>query len=150
MRINFCIPQVNEVVDRLGLGPNGTTQLWHTQNILRRMLKYMPMKTGMFSTKQTVISTAHTIETKAPQAYYLYYGVRMVNSKTGNGPAYIPGVGYRWPKGATLSPTNTPLNYTKTFHPLAGPFWDQRLIAAEGDLIASELEQYIKMQGAKK
>ena len=36
---------------------------------------------------------------------YLFYGKVMVNSKTGKGPALIPGVGYRFPKDSTLMPT---------------------------------------------
>lgn len=142
MIINFVVPSANEIAQQLGL--NGQTQMWFTQNVFRRMLKYMPMETGMFSTKQTQVVNDHTIETKAPQAYYLYYGNRMVNSKTGKGPRWIPGVGYRWPKGATLVATQQPLNYTTTFHPLAGPYWDERLMAAEGDIIAKELEEYLK------
>ena len=35
-------------------------------------------------------------------ARYLYYGVKMVDSITGKGPALIPDVGYRFRKGAKL------------------------------------------------
>ena len=59
----------------------------------------------------------------APYANYLYRGVRMVNSKTGKGPRYIPEVGYRWPKGAVLRPTNEPLNISTAVHPDATSHW---------------------------
>lgn len=140
------IPSANELTSRLRIDPNGLTQRWHTQNILRHMIKFMPMVSGAF-TKQAVIASTTKIQITAPQAYYLYYGKRMVNSKTGKGPRYIPGVGYRWPRGATLVPTNDPLNYTKTFHPLAGPFWDERMVAAEGDQIAAELQAFVNLRG---
>ena len=105
-------------------------------------MKYMPMVTGTL-TKTMVIQSSTKIVVDAPQAKYLYYGNRMVNSKTGKGPRWIPGVGYRWPKGATLRPTTTPLNYTTTFHPLAGPYWDRRLLENEKDQIIAELKAYI-------
>lgn len=148
MIIWLNIPSVQQVIAQTGIGPDGPTQRWHTQNVLRHMIKYMPMLTGAL-TKMTVIASSTQIETTAPQAYYLYYGKRMVNSRTGKGPRYIPGVGYRWPRGATLVPTTQPLNYTKTFHPLAGPFWDQRMVAAEGDQIAKELQAFIAMRAQK-
>ena len=144
--IRIQIPSVDEVVKELGIDPNGRAQLFHTQNIYRHMLPYMPMETGMFSTKLTAVTSNTTITAHGPYAQYLYYGNRMVNSKTGNGPRYIPGVGYRWPRGATLVPTSDPLNYTTTFHPLAGPYWDKRMLAAESDAIAQELKDYIRSQ----
>lgn len=149
MKIYMKIPSADELVQRLGIGPDGDAQIFHTNNILRRMQKYMPMKTGVFSTAQTRAADSHTIETTAPQAWYLYYGRRMVNEATGRGPRYIKGVGWRWPKGAKLMATDDPLNYTTTFHPLAGPYWDRRLVAAEGDAIARELHNYIRFRSAK-
>lgn len=146
MTIYLRIPEVDEVVKKLGIGKDGRAQLFHTQNVYRHMLPYMPMETGMLSTKLTAVASSTSIVTNAPYANYVYYGNRMVNSKTGKGPRYIPGVGYRWSRGATLVPTDTPLNYTTTFHPLAGPFWDKRMAAAEGDKIAKELEDFIRSQ----
>ena len=144
MIVHVKIPSVDEVIRDLGIGPTGRAQIFHTQNVYRHMLPYMPMETGMFSTKLTAVTSTTTITSHGPYARYLYYGNRMVNSKTGKGPRYIPGVGYRWPRGASLVPTSDPLNYTTTFHPLAGPFWDQRMVAAEGDVIAKELKDYIR------
>lgn len=143
MKIYFNVPEIVEVVKRLGIDKGGAAQRFHTNNVLRRMIKYMPMETGAM-TKTTVIQSDTKIVTETPYAFYVYYGNRMVNAKTGKGPRWIPGVGWRWPKGATLVATSQPLNYTKTFHPLAGPYWDRRLAQAEGQVIAKELERYIK------
>lgn len=140
---------MEELKSQLGIDKDGRAQRFHTSNVLRRMQKYMPMQTGMFASKQTVVSSSTTITTTAPQAYYLYYGKRMVDSKTGKGPRKIPHIGYRWNKGATLVPTSQPLNYTKTFNPLAGPYWDRRLMAAEGDIIAQELKDFVLMTAGK-
>jgi len=58
-----------------------------------------------------------------PYARYLYYGKAMKNAVTGKGPMYIPEVGYRWPKGATLIPTDRNLVFTTSVHPQAQAHW---------------------------
>lgn len=125
--------------------PGGAAQCFHTSNVMRRMVKYMPMQTGALiklMQVQTVISTGKIV-VQAPQAKYLYYGKVMVNAKTGKGPGYIPNIGYRYRKGTKLRATTRPLKYTTTKHPLAGPFWDRRMWAAEGEAAKAELEAYI-------
>lgn len=149
MKIRIVIPDQNTIAAKLGVNKSGIAQLFHTTNVLRHMQKYMPMQTGMFSTKQTIITSPTTITTRAVQAYYLYYGKRMVNAKTGKGAFYIPGVGWRHKKGAVLVATNEDLHYTRTFHPLAGAFWDRRMMAAEGDVVAAELKAFIERTAKK-
>lgn len=144
MRVYFTVPEVVEVVKRLGIDKTGDAQRFHTNNVMRRMMKYMPMDSAGVLTKATVIQSDTVIVTETDYAAYVYYGNRMVNSKTGKGPRWIPGVGWRWPARATLVATTEPLNYTKTFNALAGPFWDRRLAEAEGEVIARELENYIR------
>ena len=146
MRIRIELEPVTAVVNRLGLAPNGRAQKFHTNNVMRRMAKYMPYRTGAtikLMIAQTDISRPEII-VPGPYAQYLYYGKRMVNAKTGKGPAMIPGVGLRFPRGSQLKVTDIPLEYTVTKNPQAGPFWDQRLAAAEGDILARELEDFIK------
>lgn len=58
-----------------------------------------------------------------PYARYQYYGKVMVNAATGRGPALIPNVGYRYPKGARLKPTNRNLDIKTTVHKNARAFW---------------------------
>ena len=57
------------------------------------------------------------IVTDNPQARYLYYGM----SKSGKS-----------------------LNYTHTKNPLAGPRWDEAVMAAEGDAMAADLARYMR------
>lgn len=143
MKITIYIPEADQLIKTLGIDPNGPAQRFHTQNIMRRMVKYMPNVTGTLI-KTMVIQSSTKIVVDAPQAKYLYYGNRMVNSKTGKGPMWIPKIpGYRWPKGAKLVPTTTPLKYNTTHNPLAGPYWDRRLLENEKDQIIAELEAYI-------
>lgn len=89
---------------------------------------FVPFLTGSLNTRTRV--DGNTIIYPGPYARYLYYGVRMVNAATGKGPMHFIDEGgnevIRYPKGATLRPTNEPLNYTTDFHKDAGPRWFER------------------------
>lgn len=82
---------------------------------------YVPFLTG--SLVQRTHLDGDTIVYPGPYARYLYYGKRMVDSQTGRGPYYIPGVGYRFRKGATLVATNDDLHFNKAGHPQATSHW---------------------------
>jgi hypothetical protein len=84
----------------------------------------MPKQSGNLSTKLKIIKSPTEIEVLGPYARYQYYG------KVMEGPA---------PRIVT----DRDLQYDTSKHPLAGPFWDRRLMAAEGDAIASDVEEYV-------
>lgn len=62
-----------------------------------------------------------------PYARYLYYGVKMVNRKTGKGPMhFVDKMGNEvimFPKGSKLKPTSIPLDIKKSVHPQATSHW---------------------------
>ena len=123
--------------------------MFHTQNVLRRIKRYMPFLTGA-TYKITVLQTnirEPYIVTDVPYGKYLYHGKAMVDSKTGMGPCNIPGVGYRYRKGAVLKPTSRPLKYTTTKNPKAGPYWDRALVANEGEALVADLQRFIDRGG---
>ena len=143
--VKIILPSANKLIRQKGLAQDGKVQMFHTQNCLRRIKRYMPFLSGA-TYKITVAQTnirKPEIVTNVPYGKYLFYGKVMVNSKTGKGPALIPGVGYRFPKYSTLMPTDRELEYTKTKNPLAGPHWDRTLVAYEGKAIVSDLQRYI-------
>jgi hypothetical protein len=143
--VKIILPSANKLIRKKGLAQDGKVQMFHTQNCLRRIKRYMPFLSGA-TYKITVAQTnirKPEIVTNVPYGKYLFYGKVMVNSKTGKGPALIPGVGCRFPKGSTLMPTDRELEYTKTKNPLAGPHWDRTLVAYEGKAIVSDLQRYI-------
>ena len=141
--------EVNQLVKDKGLDKAGDVQAFHTQNVLRRIKKYMPFVSGA-TYKLTVIQTdihKPEIVTDVPYGKYLFYGKVMVNAMTGKGPANIPGVGPRYKKGTILKVTERPLEYSKTKNPQAGPRWDKALSAAEGKAMAEDLQRYIARKG---
>lgn len=137
---------VAEILRRKGLDINGDVQQFHTANVLRRIVRYMPYRTGAtikLTQAQSPISKP-AINTFTPYARYLHEGKVMVNAATGKGPGVIPGAGPRWRKGTQLKATERPLEYTVTKNPEAGPHWGQLLMEKEGDAMLADLKNYVR------
>lgn len=145
--VKVSMKPVEQIVREHGLDQNGDAQKFHTMNVNRRIGRYMPHLTGTLETKLKYIKSNTEIEILGPYAGYQYYGRVMVNAKTGKGPVLIPGVGFRYKKGTILKVTDRPLDYTDTFNPMAGPYWDRALVAAEGDKLRQDLQNYINRKG---
>lgn len=103
--------------------------------IMASMEPLMPHLTGSFiqvtrAASAAVQGTGMVYAGVGPHARYLYEGVAMANAATGKGPRFIPDVGYRWPLGAKLVPTDRPLRYTR-----AGvvPHWFDEAKARDGE-----------------
>lgn len=142
-RIKVDMKPVNAVLARLGVDKTGDVQQYVTNTVNRRITRYMPFRTGVLSTKLKLVKSPTEIEVLGPYACYQYYGKVMVDAETGKGPMNIPGVGLRFHKGAVLKATDRDLQYDKTKNPNAGPYWDRRLMAAEGEEIAAEVQDYV-------
>ena len=127
-RVAVELRPVREIIRKKGLMPGGAVQRQHTANVLRRIVRYLPYRSGE-TIKQTIIQTDISrpeIVTRSPYAKYIYYGKVMV----GEAPKQL---------------TDRPLRYTTgaNKNPLAGPRWDRRLVSAEGKLLARELQSYL-------
>lgn len=116
---------INTILARLGVDKTGDVQLFVTNTINRRITRYMPYRSSVLSTKLKLISGPTEITVMGPYARYQYYEKVMI----GKAPKQV---------------TDVNLNYDKTKHPQAGPFWDRRLMAAEGQKIAAEVNKFIR------
>lgn len=123
-RIKVEMKPVNTILTRLGVNKTGDVQRFVTSTVNRRITRYMPFRTGVLATKLKYIKSSTEIEVLGPYARYQYYGKVMVG---------------RAPKTVT----DRDLRYDKTKNPQAGPFWDKRLMAAEGRQIAAEVQKYV-------
>ena len=92
-----------------------------TWEVMKDTRPFVPAKT-MSLANRTYVTSGYIVY-PGPYARYLFYGKRMVNAKTGKGPRYIPEVGYRWPKGAILKPTNEDLKISTAVHKDATSNW---------------------------
>ena len=146
-KIRVDMKPIATILTRLGVNKTGDVQMQLTRIINKRITRYMPFRSGALATKLNYIKSPTEIEVIAPYARYQYYGKVMVNSKTGKGPALIPGVGFRYRKGTTLKVTNRDLEYDTTKNPRAGPFWDKRMMAAEKGAIVSDIQAYVRRKG---
>ena len=124
IRVRVKMKPVNTILTRMGVKPDGDVQMFVTNTVNRRITRYMPFRSGALAMKLKHIKSATEIEVLGPYARYQYYGKAM------EGPA---------PKVVT----DRDLKYDKTKNPLAGPFWDRRMIANEGAQIADEARRYV-------
>ena len=142
----LTMKEANEIIRDKGLAPGGDAQASHTQNVLRRIKKYMAFVSGALY-KITQIQTdirKPEIVTDAPQAKYLFHGKVMIDPKI-NAAGFMTPDGWRSRKGSVKVLTSRDLDYanSRTKNPQAGPRWDKALSAAEGAAMAADLQRYI-------
>ena len=144
MKVKMHLPNASKIIRDLGLSGDGRVQMFHTQNVLRRIKKYMPYLSGGLY-KLTVAQTdirKPEIVTEAPQAKYLFMGKVMIDPKLGIAGFMTP-EGWRSRKGCVKVRTGRDLQYTRTKNPQAGPRWDRALSANEGRAMAADLQRYL-------
>ncbi len=103
-------------------------QAYVDQNCIRYMDKFTPMRTGQLKRSVTIGTKIGTgrIEYASPYARYQYYGKLMVSSITGSAFAR---------QGEKKVLTSIDLTYDTSSHPLAGPFWFERMKSECADKI---------------
>jgi hypothetical protein len=114
-------------------------QAYVDQACIRHMDKYTPMLTGALKRSATIGTKIGSgkIEYASPYARYQYYGKLMVSSVTGSPYAR---------QGEKKVLTSIDLTYNTASHPLAGPFWFERMKADKGEEIRKGAA---RMAGAK-
>lgn len=122
--VKLDLPSADQLICSRGLDTEGRAQRFHTANVSKKMGKYMPHLSGTLETKLKQISSDTEIKILGPYALYQFHGKAM---------AGLP------PKVVT----DKPLQYTKDFNPLAGPYWDRALVAAEGRALTEDLQRFI-------
>lgn len=148
--IKVDMKPVSAVMDRLGVTARGDVQKFHTANVRRRIQKYMPYRSGATIKMMIVQSPAEEpfIHVDAPYARMLYYGKVMVDPKT-HAAGFLTENGWRSRKGVKKVVSSRDIEYDKTKNPQAGPFWDRRLIAAEGDAMRQDLQEYVNRRAGR-
>ena len=148
MDVKVILPTPAQLIRKKGLDARGDVQMFHTQNVLRRIKKYMPFVSGAtykITVTQTVISKPEIV-TDTPYAKYLFYGKVMVDPKI-NAAGFMTPEGWRSRKGCVKVLTGRSLTYNRSKNPAAGSRWDRALSAAEGRAMAADIQRYMKMRG---
>ena len=143
--VRMDMKPVKQIRARLGIDAKGDVQRFHTANVLRRIQKYMPYRTGATIHLMIIQSPVNKpfIHVNAPYARMLYYGKVMVDPETGIAGFLTPN-GWRSRRGVAKVVSGRDIQYDKTKNPRAGPFWDRRLSVAEGRQMAAELQEYVR------
>lgn len=131
-KITVDMAPVNQILKAKGLTAGGDVQRFHTQNVLRRIQKYMPYRTGAtikLMIAQTDINRPEIV-LDVPHGRYIYHGKAMEGAP---------------PKKVT----SRDLHYTKTKNPLAGPYWDRALKANEMPAMQADLQRYVNRKAGK-
>lgn len=149
-RIKVDMAPVGAIMKRLGVTAHGDVQRFHTANALRRIQKYMPYRSGALIKLMIVQSPTDEpfIHVDAPQARMLYYGKVMVDPVT-HAAGFLTQNGWRSRKGVPKVVSDRDIEYDKTKNPQAGPFWDRNLMAAEGDVMQQDLQDYVDRRARK-
>lgn len=133
-----------------GLNDGGDAQRFFTENVNKRITKYMPYRSGALSGKLKRVTSPSEITISAPYARYQYYGKVMIDPAI-NAAGFLTKDGtWRSRKGAVKVLTDRDLTYDTTKNAEAGPFWDRRMMAAEGDALLDDLKGYIRSRGMQK
>lgn len=144
MKVKVYMPTSKRLIQRKGLSASGRVQMFHTENVLKRIKKYMPYRTGAtykITVAQTNIAKPEIV-TDVPYGKYLYYGKVMIDPKTGVA-GFMTSEGWRSRKYCEKVLTDRDLQYTRTKNPRAGPYWDRTLSACEGKAMAADLQRYL-------
>ena len=137
-----------QIVRSHGLERNGDVQRYWTNIVNRRLSRYMPYRLGDLSGKLKYVSGPAEITVAAPYAKYQYYGKVMIDPEI-NAAGFLTKDGtWRSRKGVVKVLTDRPLSYDTSKNANAGPYWDRRLVAAEGAAMAQEIRAYIRRREA--
>lgn len=139
--IKVDMKPVSAVMDRLGVTARGDVQMQATRMVAQRITRYMPYRSGVLSTKLKFIKSPTEIEVLGPYAHFQYEGKVWIYPPTGS--TYAP-------KYEKKEKTDRDLDQkTGAKNDRAGPHWDRRLIAAEGDAMRADLQAYVDRRAGK-
>lgn len=122
---------------RHGLGEGGYVQAWLDNECIKQMAPFTPFRTGMLVKSATVSNTigGGVIKQHTPYARFQYYGKVMTTED-----------GRVWAKLHEKKPVVTERNlvHNTAKHPLAGPFWFQRMKEAKKDALLRGAQELIR------
>lgn len=138
------IPGVRVLMQKKGLDANGAVQKFHTNNVNNRIGKYMQAgNNAVMATKKKMIKSPTEIIVLGPYAKMQYFGKVMIDPKI-NAAGFMTTEGWRSRKGSVKVVTSRDMVPYTGKHRLAGPYWDRRLLAAEGPVMKEDIVRFVK------
>lgn len=112
-KVMLEMPDTHQTIADLGLNPDGEVQAFITRRAAERMDKYVPFRTGVLRMTVDYKTDPTQVEYVQEYARPMYFGV---------------------------SAAGVPLNYNGA--PQRGSFWDEKMMAAEGDQFFNEIQEF--------
>ena len=113
------LPNVGELKAKLGVGATGQVQKYVTDDVFRRLIEYIPKKSGRLRSS----------------------AVRVSPTKIKVGGAGIP---YARAQFFGVTRKGAPFDYNTAAGAKVGAHWDRRLVQAEGGQIIADANRYVK------
>lgn len=140
---DYKIKTPQEIVANLGLEEGGKVQSYFTREVQRLADDYVPMDSGALKDNVSFFpdNTGYTYD--SIYSRYQWYGLLMVDEKTGKGAFFSPTYGF-WSRPNTpkiLDPQGRRLN---NVNGIRGPFWVERMWNDRGEEICKSLEEFIR------
>ena len=117
--MTIVMKPANEIIKNHNLERGGKVHKFFTNTCYNYMDKYVPMDTGDLRSNASMSTDGTYITYEMPYARYQYYGEREDGSHK--------------------------VNHHTT--PGTGPYWDERMISADGEQVIKEVEDYIRTHG---
>ncbi len=126
-QVTFTMRPTNQLVSDRELQPGGRVQKFIDSECIRYMKPYTPFLSGTLERSATLGTRIGygVIKQTTPYARYQYYGKLMVSSLTGSA----------WSRGESKVLTDRDLQHSTSRHPLAGPYWFERMKEAKKQTI---------------
>lgn len=111
--VKLNMPDFSQATKDLGVDERGKVQAFATKRAAMRMDKYVPTRTGTLRGTADYTSVPTEVTYVQPYARPMYFGI---------------------------SQGGKPINYNGA--PQRGAFWDEKMVGAEGDQWAQDVQEY--------
>lgn len=129
--VKLTMPSFDEEIKDQGFNRTGDVQQYATQRAEFRMRRHVPKgDTGLLG--DNVKIGDDYVEYESEYSRYQYFGILYVDPETGSSYAR---------KDVKKVPTGINLNYSGA--PQRGAFWDEKMIADQGDQYFEDIQDYV-------
>lgn len=132
--VKLDIPDMEQALEGLGIDERGDVQKFLNRNAAMRMDKFVPFKTGRLRNTVDYTSDPTQITYAGPYARFQYMGYVMEDPETRSA----------WARRGVTKILRKPAQKL-VYHggERTGSRWDERMMAAEGDQLVQDVQDYI-------
>ena len=142
--VDIDVSSVKTALNDLGLEPNGATQYFFTNELMRLSNNYIPFNNGVLSASAMVTQGGTSILYNTPYAKYHWYGKLAVDPITGKGAFFKEGYGF-WSRPNTKKViSDGDMQYQGA--PMRGPRWVERCFIDNKENLIQATQKFAEEQ----